>query len=198
MCWSRTIRVGRAHDGSRPRRRYGTVGADRIAHDLLLELPRQIELDPTRQRVAARKRDVEPPRRRRDGPALHQERHQNHDEAHVEIEMRVRQPDQQRDRGDENADGAAQADPGDEQLLAQAEAEGRETEEDRPRPRDQHQRRGHRERRQDRRRQAVRATTAGRAARTSRSARARSRHRGKRRPVLCARIALFPTTSPAM
>ena len=53
-------------------------------------------------------------------------------------------------------DRAAQADPGDEQLLAQAEAERREAEEHRGRPRDQHQHQRHRERRQQPLRQPLR------------------------------------------
>src|SRR5439155_2701470 len=46
----------------------------RVADQLLFELARQIELDAPRTAVDARQRHVQPPRRRRQRPALQQER----------------------------------------------------------------------------------------------------------------------------
>ena len=63
--------------------------------------------------------------------------------------MRIRQPDQQRDRGEENADRPAQPDPRDERLFPPCEAKRRETQEHGRGPRDKHERRSHRKRRQD-------------------------------------------------
>ena len=116
---SRTTNVGRAQFGMSPRRRNGLLARHRIADDLARQLAGQVELDAARQRIAARQSDMSSfARPMRHGPALHQQRHQHDHEGDVEIKMRCRQPDQQRDRGQENADRAAQAHPGDEQLLA--------------------------------------------------------------------------------
>ena len=57
------------------------MGGNRIADDLLLQLAGQIELDPARQRIVTGQRNVQAPRRERDGPALDQERGQHHHEA---------------------------------------------------------------------------------------------------------------------
>ena len=112
-----------AHDQRRPRpvrdqpaAQERAVGRHRIADDLARKLPGQIELDPARQRIGARERHVELARGKSHGPALHQQRQQDHDEGDVEKQVGRRQADQQRDRGEEDADRAAQADPGHEQF----------------------------------------------------------------------------------
>ena len=86
-------------------------------------------LDPPRRRIAAPDGDIEPARRARDCPALDQQRQQHHHERDVEIDRRMRQADQERDRGEEDADRAAQPHQGDERLLARGEAERRKKEE---------------------------------------------------------------------
>ena len=135
-----------AHDQHwfRPRRhqmaaQVGIVASDAVADELLRKLARQIEFNPAWGRVVMRERDVQPPGGRRNGPALGSKRHQHDHEADVEIEQRIRQPDQQRDRGEENPDRAAQSDPRDEQLFSQREAERRKAREHCGRPRHQHQ-----------------------------------------------------------
>ncbi len=129
---SRTTSVGCAQDGMQAAPQIGTVGADRIADDLLLELARQVELDPARQRIAARERRR---RSRRAAGAMVQPCTRSDTSTttkrDVEIELGVRHADQQRDRREEDADRAAQADPGDEHLLAPGEAERRKAQEHR-------------------------------------------------------------------
>ena len=71
--------------------------------------------------------------RKRHRPALHQQRQQHDDEGDVEKQIGARQPDQQRDRRQEDADRAAQADPGNEQLLAPLVIERRQAQEHRRR-----------------------------------------------------------------
>ena len=162
-----------AHDQGRPRPRrqqaapqIGAVGGDRIADDFLLELTRQIELDPPRQRILARKRNVEPPRRPGDGPTLDQQRGQHHHERDVEIDLRLGQAHQQRNRCQEDADRAAQPDPGDERVLSPRKSKRRQAQEYRHRAGDQHERGRHRERRPRASRPAAAARPGARAART--------------------------------
>ena len=59
-----------------------------------------------------------------DGPALDQQRDQHHHEGDVEIALGIGQAGQDRDRGEEDRDRAAQAHPGDEAALRPGEAEG--------------------------------------------------------------------------
>ena len=89
---------------------------------------------------------MQPARGRRERPALHQKRDQDHDEGDVEIDRGIGDADEERNRGEEDADRAAQPDPGDENLLPPREAERREAQEHRERTRHQHQHRRHRER----------------------------------------------------
>ena len=63
--------------------------------------------------------------------------------------MRMRQPDQQRNRREENANRPAQADPRDEGLLPPREAKRRQTQEYGCGARDEHEHASHRERRPD-------------------------------------------------
>ena len=72
-------------------------------------------------------------------PALDQQRRQHDHEGDVEKQIGGRQSDQQRDGGEKDRHRAAQADPGNEQLLAPLEAERRQAQEHRDRPRHQHQ-----------------------------------------------------------
>ena len=64
------------------------------------------------QGVGTWQRDMQPPGGKRNGPALDQQRDEHHHEADVEIDLSFRQPDEQRNRRDEDADGSAQTDPG--------------------------------------------------------------------------------------
>ena len=176
-----------------------TVGDHRIADQLLLQAGRA-----DRARCGAARTSV---RGRRDAqlarPATPMVQpwissdSMHHDEGDVEIEVRAGQSDQHRDRGEEHADRAAQADPGDEQLLAQAgsgTARGRGTPRPAARPASAPA---------PRRAPAAAAAAAaparpaGRAARTWRSARARWRRRGTSRWMLWARVSRLPTIRPA-
>ena len=151
--------------------------ADRIADQLLLELAGQIELDAPRPAIGARQRHMQPPRRGGQRPALQQQRDDDDDKGDVEIEIGLRQPDQHRDRGQEDRDRAAQAGPGDEDFLPPVEAKRRQAQKHRERPRHQHQHQRHQRPPERCCCRAAAARPAGRAARTSRSAPARSRRR---------------------
>ena len=99
---------------------------------------------------------METARRNRNCPALDQERNQHHHETDVEEDQRVAHADQERDRGEENADGAAQTDPADEQALRQAEAHRQQAQRHRQRPCNEHQCRCDRQRRPGRTKHLVR------------------------------------------
>ena len=131
-------------------------GAHRIADQLLFELTRQIKLDAAGTAVGTRQRDMEPPRRGCQGPALQQQRDDDDDKGDVEIEIGLRQPDQHRDRRQEDRNSAAQAGPGDEDFFAPVEPERRQTEKHRERPRHQHQHQCHDHGRPDAARQPLR------------------------------------------
>ncbi len=127
-----------------------------IADQLLLELARQIQFDAPRAAIGARQCDVKPPCRGRQRPALQQQRDDDDNKGDIEIQIGFRQPDQQRDRRQKDRDSAAQANPGDENLLPPVEAERREAQEHRDRPCQQHQGQGHDHGRTDAAEQPVR------------------------------------------
>ena len=133
----------------------GAVGHHRIADQFVLERAGQIEFGAARADVDARQADAQQLSCDADGPALDRERQHDHDEGDVEIEMRAGQADQHRDRGEEHRHRAAQADPRDEHLFPEAEAEWRKADQHRGGPRDQHQAQCHGKRRQQALRQPV-------------------------------------------
>lgn len=104
-------------------------------------------MDATGVGIVARHRDAEGVGRAFQRPALDHQRGEHDHEGDVEVQPRIRQLRQQRDRRQEDADGAAQPDPGNEADLAPAVAERYEAQHGRGRPRDEHQERGDAQRR---------------------------------------------------
>ena len=122
------------------------VFSNRIGHQLVIHLPRQFQLDSVNGSDARRHDQFQPVGQRADGPALHQQRYQHDQKGDVEVELPVRQSEQDRDDRQQDRHGAAKPDPGDESgfIVGEAERGKAQPNGDRPRHQDQHHGEGRR------------------------------------------------------
>ena len=93
---------------------------DLVGDDLVVAAPGQLELDAVDGALPRRHDHAEEARHRADGPALHQQRGEHHDEGGVEDILSVGQAGEDRQDREQDRHRAAQADPGNERDLVAA------------------------------------------------------------------------------